>query len=167
MNDPQKLLDLFYRLHWVLGGGVPDRAGYGPRDEDIAAGRRPRDADIYEGRHPEIYSTACNLHIRHHAPGGTAQVNVERRIRGGWTVGVSCPARGMMTVEEARTFQDDILHAVKRAELCEEILARPLDFDVREASNLLNAAAKIAWEKAGPDADPEAVLDQMLESLNG
>ena len=42
MNDGQKLLDLFYRLHFALGTGVSDEHGYGDRSEDIAAGRRPR-----------------------------------------------------------------------------------------------------------------------------
>jgi len=169
MNDAQKLLDLFYRLRFVLASGVRDEHGYGNRDEDIAGGKLPV-GDVFEGCHVRIYSNALNLRAVHEVErDGRSQVTVYagRTLHETWEVRLSCSARGQMTPEDAAHFSDALAYAVKVARSCEEILARPLDFDIRAAREKLDAAVTDSWASLGKEGDPDEAVAGAWTRLGG
>ena len=162
MNDAQKLLDLFYRLHFAMSTGLNPRYGYGNHDEEIAAGKMPA-ADVFDGNHRGIYSNALNLHAAHKMiRNGTdfATVYVANGLRGDWDIHVSCAARGYLSPDEAAFFSEALAFAVKAAKACEEIVATPIDFefDIRHAQSTLDDAIRESWDALGKEGDPEDAL---------
>lgn len=173
MRPAQKLLDLFYRLHWALRAG--DEFGYGNRSEDIAAGKMP-EGDIYEGRHSEIYSTAINLYISYKVPlinreeKSFVTVYVEFNYNNEWKITLNWSAYGAMSAYKAKPHSDALSYAVKVAKLCEEIVGRPIDYDLRSARQNLENAIQESWKSmdcAGVRevGDPNKALEGALERL--